>query len=82
MVNVVRRGSLAECSRRIDRDVSSAHIIINLRAEAAPETVEHVVKESLGHIGWPPVELRIRLDGLECFRPGAPVPTHNERLSA
>jgi hypothetical protein len=63
--------------------VTDGQLIINLRAEAAPDVLGTVVREALAAAGeaWP--TLQATLDHLEHFRPGKPTPTYRvERLPA
>jgi len=78
-VNLVRSDFVPELSYRLEQPVSSGQLILNLRAEAAPDILADAVRGGLaaavGNSG-----LRADLDHLEHFRPGKPTPTH--RLSA
>lgn len=78
-VNLVRNDFVPELSYRLEQPVSSGQLILNLRAEAAPDVLAEAVRGGLattaGNLG-----LRADLDHLEHFRPGKPTPTH--RLTA
>jgi Ni2+-binding GTPase involved in maturation of urease and hydrogenase len=78
-VNLVRNDFVPELSYRLEQPVSSGQLILNLRAEAAPDVLAEAVRGGLattaGNSG-----LRADLDHLEHFRPGKPTPTH--RLGA
>jgi G3E family GTPase len=55
----------------LDR-VEGGELVINLRAEADPDALEAVTRESLAALA----PIRVRMEHLEQFRPGRPVPTH------
>ena len=50
---------------------ASHHLLLNLRAAAAPEPVQKIVERTLGHS----ISLRLR-----CFRPAAPEPEYRVTL--
>jgi hypothetical protein len=51
-------------------------VLVNVRAEIAPETLQSIVVESLSAVERAEKKLEIRLERVECFRPSPPVPTH------
>ena len=61
--------------------MTGGQLIINLRAEAAPDVLGTVVREALAAAvpGFPTLEAT--LDHLEHFRPGKPSPTHRCQAS-
>jgi G3E family GTPase len=66
-----------EMSHRLSDVIDEAEILINLRAEAAPEILEsalHAAAQQLQLTG-----VKVKIIHCEHFRPGQPVPTH--RLS-
>ncbi|MEI6467365.1 MAG: GTP-binding protein [Verrucomicrobiota bacterium] len=75
-VNLVRNDFVPELSFRLEDPVASGQLIINLRAEAAPDVLGTVVREGLAAAakGFP--TLVATLEHLEHFRPGKPTPTH------
>jgi G3E family GTPase len=68
----------AELSHRLCEEICHAEILINLRAEAAPETLEDALRSALREIQQK--KINVKMIHCEHFRPAAPVPTH--RLSA
>jgi hypothetical protein len=60
----------------LEEPVQSGQLIFNLRAEAAPETLAATVREALAASARRYPKLQARLEHLEHFRPGKPVPTH------
>jgi G3E family GTPase len=58
-----------------EADAERAEFILNIRAAAPPQTVEHVARLALDQVAER-LELRCSFTQLECFSPRAPVPTH------
>ncbi len=82
-VNLVRNDFVPELSYHLDEPVIGGQLIINLRAEAAPEVLATAVRDGLSAAAKELPGLTATLDHLEHFRPGKPVPTHRvERLPA
>jgi len=75
-VNLVRNDFVPELSFHLEEPVTSGQLIINLRAEAAPDVLGAVVREGLAAAPKKFPTLRATLDHLEHFRPGKPTPTH------
>ncbi|MDP3069131.1 MAG: GTP-binding protein [Opitutaceae bacterium] len=75
-INLVRSDFVPELSIRLDQPVAGGQLILNLRAEAAPESLKTAVEESVAALAAHFPGLRARVDHLEHFRPGKPQPTH------
>ncbi|MBI5692908.1 MAG: cobalamin biosynthesis protein P47K [Verrucomicrobia bacterium] len=75
-VNLVRNDFVPELSYHLEQPVRSGQLILNLRAEAAPEVLATAVREGLTAAAGSFPGLRATLDHLEHFRPGKPTPTH------
>jgi len=75
-VNLVRNDFVPELSMRLEDPLESGQLIINLRAEAAPEVLGTAVREGLVASAAKFATLTATLDHLEHFRPGKPTPTH------
>ena len=73
IINLVRNDFVPELSADLDSPIESAQLIINLRAEADPETLKAAVETALANT---PKAFTATLDHLEHFRPGKPEPTH------
>ena len=76
VLNLVRSDHVPEMSHELDGAIESGELIINLRAEADPQTLHDVVTRALARTmdtlpGW-----RHSVDHEEHFRPGKPQPTH------
>lgn len=78
VINLVRSDFVPELSLRLEEPVPGGQLIINLRAEAAPETLRDVVHASVYELDAAG-EPRAQLEHLEYFRPGKPQPTHRFR---
>ena len=82
-INLVRSDFVPELSFKLDAPVRAGQLIINLRAEAAPDVLGTAVREGLETTTKKFPTLKATMDHLEHFRPGKPVPTHRiERLRA
>jgi G3E family GTPase len=75
-VSLVRNDFVPELTLRLDEPVTSGQLILNLRAEAAPDVLGRVVREGLEAAARAFPGVRATLDHLEHFRPGKPTPTH------
>lgn len=75
-INVVRNDVVPELSFQLDGTVKSAQLIINARAEAAPNILSDAVREGLAAATSAFPTLKSTIDHLEHFRPGKPTPTH------
>ena len=75
-VNLVRNDFVPELSFHLAEPVTDGQLIINLRAEAAPDVLGTAVREGLAAAAKKFPTLHATLDHLEHFRPGKPTPTH------
>ena len=75
-VNLVRNDFVPELSFHLEEPVTVGQLILNLRAEAAPDVLGTAVRDGLAAAakGFP--TMVATLDHLEHFRPGKPTPTH------
>jgi G3E family GTPase len=82
-INVVRNDLVAELSFELEAPIKGGQLIINLRAESAPDGLGTAVREGLEAAAKKFAGLKATVDHLEHFRPGKPTPTHRiEQLSA
>jgi len=72
VINLVRNDHVPELSQELEEPVPGARLIVNLRAESAPERLRAIV-ESLPGL---PASIRAQMEHLECFQPGKPTPEH------
>ncbi len=75
-INVVRSDIVPELSLRLEEPIPSGQLILNCRAECAPERIRDAVRTAVAALNQN--GLSARLDHLEYFRPGKPEPTHRE----
>ncbi len=75
VINLVRTDFVPELSARLEGRTARGQLILNLRAEAAPDTLSQAVREACAALSQM-AGVRCTLEHLECFRPGKPVPTH------
>lgn len=75
-VNLVRNDFVPQPSFTLAGPVTDGQLIINLRAEAAPDVLGTVVREALAAVAKACPALQVTMDHLEQFRPGKPTPTH------
>ena len=80
VINLVRNDYVPEVSLALDEPVHRAQLVVNLRAETAPEVLRDSVRSALSELAGHFRGLDARLEHLEHFRPGKPQPTH--RLTA
>jgi hypothetical protein len=76
VVNLVRNDFVPELSTALAEPVRGGQLIINLRAEAAPDVLGTAVRDALAAAAGKFATLKATLDHLEHFRPGKPTPTH------
>jgi hypothetical protein len=76
VINVVRNDIVPELSLKLESPVTSGQLIINLRAEAAPEVLHSSIRNAVGGLSDKIAGLHPALDHIEYFRPGKPTPTH------
>jgi G3E family GTPase len=76
VVNLVRNDFVPELSQELSDLMEGGQLIINLRAEAPPETLHRAVNDALVAVGKAHPEALLRVEHLEHFRPGKPRPTH------
>ncbi len=76
VINLVRNDFVPELSMRLEEPVESGQLIINLRAEAAPNVLATAVRDGLAAAATGFAGLKTTVDHMEHFRPGKPTPTH------
>jgi G3E family GTPase len=73
-INLVRNDFVPELGVQLAEPIAAASLTVNLRAEAAPELLEQLLRESLAAI----VFWRLEMDHVEASRPGRPEPIHRD----
>jgi G3E family GTPase len=81
-ISLVRNDLVPELSLTLAGNADSGQLIINLRAEAAPDQLKAAVQDALAEINRSSPGLLLKLDHLEHFRPGKPQPTHRDTVSS
>ena len=75
-INLVRNDYVPEVSLDLEEPVESGQLIINVRAETAPEALRDAVRAAIASLTGRETGLKAGLEHLEYFRPGKPTPTH------
>jgi G3E family GTPase len=78
VINLVRNDFIPELSIRLEPPATGGQLIINLRGEAAPETLAAALQDALPVAATSVPGLNATLEHLEQFRPGRPTPTHRD----
>jgi len=81
-VNLVRNDFVPELSLKLPEPSKRGQLIINLRAENAPEALAQTIRDALHAVQGLTPTLAAQLHHLEHFRPGRPTPTHRDQLTA
>ena len=76
VINLVRNDFVPELSQSLEEPLTRGQLILNLRAEAAPEVLRAAVEAAVAKCGGGNPKLSATLEHLEHFRPGKPQPTH------
>ncbi len=75
-INLVRGDSTPELSHRLYEPLEDGELLLNIRAEVDPDTLEEAATAALESEIAIARALLFRIAHLEHFRPGMPVPTH------
>jgi G3E family GTPase len=75
-INLVRGDALPELSHRLYEPLEDGELLLNIRAEVDPDTLEEAATAALESEIAIARGLLFRIAHLEHFRPGMPVPTH------
>ena len=78
VVNLVRSDFVPEPGMQLGQPVEEGELLINLRAEAAPELLATTVQDALAAVATAFPTMQANLTHLEYFRPGRPQPTHRD----
>lgn len=80
-IHVVRNDVVSELGQQLEGAMQSGQLILNLRAETTPKTLEEIARSALKTVGQE-CGIALEVEDLERFRPGRPKPTHRDRLAA
>lgn len=75
IANLVSSDAPAELSVASEVNVPRVELIINARVATSPEQLESIVCRAVDQVARQ-FQLDHRIGGVQCFRPGRPVPTH------
>lgn len=75
VLNLVRTDTLAEAPFQLAGELTDGELIVNLRAEGAPEALKDIVDVALTEV-LREAGVSGSVEHIEHFRPGRPVPTH------
>ncbi len=78
VANLVGSDLAPELPHSLQEPLEAGQLIVNLRAEADPEVLRSVVRQTFEAIRQDE-KLALEVEHLECFRPGRPTPTHRLR---
>jgi G3E family GTPase len=78
VANLVRNDFIPELSLKVEGPIRGGELILNLRAEAAPNVLGETVRTALAGTAKAFPGLEATVDHLEHFRPGRPTPTHRD----
>lgn len=72
-LNLVRSDGIPELSHRLRDPLDAGELLLNLRAEAGPDTLQNAVHDALATLagGW-----QLHIVHAEAFSPARPTPTH------
>ncbi len=76
VINLVRNDFVPELSLELPDAIHGGQLIINCRAETAPEMLSKAINCALAETGAQFPGLTVKLEHSEHFRPGKPQPTH------
>ncbi len=80
VINLVRSDFVPELSLVLEEPLESGQLILNLRAEGAPELLREAVTTACDGLAKSFPGLGAELEHMEYFRPGKPQPTHRDLL--
>jgi Ni2+-binding GTPase involved in maturation of urease and hydrogenase len=75
-LSVVRSDIVPELTLKLDGPVSAGQLIVNCRAEGAPETLRRSLEAGVLAVQRAFPGMSARIEHVEQFRPGRPTPTH------
>ena len=82
VINLVRNDHVPELSQTLGAEIASGQLIINLRAEAAPERLREALGAALAAVFSSKAAVEAHLEHLEAFQPGQPKPTHRDVIGS
>ena len=80
VANLVGSDLSPELSHSLQESLETGQLIVNLRAESAPDILQSVVQQTFAVLRQNG-ELDLKVEHWECFRPNRPTPTHRLKSS-
>ena len=81
-INLVRGNSEPELSHRLYEPIDDGELLLNIRAEVDPDTLERAADQALEKAIAIDGGMLFRIAHIEHFRPGMPTPTHRYTADA
>jgi len=81
VINLVRNDYVPELSQELQDPLQAGQLIVNVRAEVAPEILKSALDEALASCFGGGGGVHGTLEHIEFFQPGKPQPTHREIVS-
>jgi Ni2+-binding GTPase involved in maturation of urease and hydrogenase len=81
-INLVRNDSTPELSHTLLDPLEDGELILNMRAEASPDTLDAITAAAIERTAAQFGNLTTTIQHNEHFRPGMPTPTHNREAAA
>jgi G3E family GTPase len=82
VMNLVRNDYVPELSQHLSDPLQRGELIVNMRAEVAPELLDQLLTTALEHCTRKNRGLNVKVQHQEHFRPGKPTPTFRMRAFA
>lgn len=81
VVSLVRGDGRPELRESLPETLIEGTLVLNLRAEAAPDVLQRIVEETVAGASTAGT-LSLEMEHLESFRPGKPQPVHRDTVAA
>ena len=76
VVSLVQSDGEPDLRESLEEELTEGNLVINLRAEADPDELNKLVRETLKEYGESSSSFRINVEHMESFRPSKPEPTY------
>lgn len=77
-IHLVRSAMEPTVGMMLDGPVETGYVVVNLRAEATPETLADALRAAAERVRGPNDSLSLTLETIEALSPGRPMPTHRD----
>ena len=82
VINLVRNDYVPELSQHLGDSLQRGELIVNIRAEVAPDLLARLLTQALEQCAHQNRGLTVKLQHEEHFRPGKPIPVHRMQALA